>query len=158
MRTKKNYHRSIPPDPVYQSVEVQRLINRCMRDGKKTVAQKQVYQALILAGDQTKTPPLEIFAQAMQNITPKMEVRSRRVGGAAYQVPMPVRPNRAYALAVRWLVTEANKRKNAEYHTFAQKLAAELTDAVKNEGGAIQKKITTHKMAEANKAFAHFRW
>lgn len=159
MRAKKAKIRNITGDSLYQSKEINRLINRVMYDGKKTVAQKQVYLALEIIKTQTNNPnPLEVFNQAVANITPKMEVRSRRVGGAAYQVPMPVRPGRAFSLAIRWLVMEAKKRPNSEYHTFGAKLAAELTDAAKNEGGAVQKKLTTHKMAEANKAFAHFRW
>lgn len=159
MRAKKAKIRKINGDPIYQSPELHRLINRCMYDGKKTVAQKQVYLALDILKNKTKSEqPLEVFNLAIQNVTPKMEVRSRRVGGAAYQVPMPVRPARAFSLAVRWLITEAQKRPNRDYHTFAEKLAAELYDASQNEGGAIQKKLTTHKMAEANKAFAHFRW
>lgn len=159
MRAKHAKIKPVQPDPLYESQGLTKLINRVMYDGKKTVAQKQVYRALDLVKTKTNTPnPLDIFNQAIQNITPKMEVRSRRVGGAAYQVPMPVRPNRAISLAVRWLINEARKRPNTEFHTFSEKLAAELIDASHNEGGAIQKKLTTHKMAEANKAFAHFRW
>ncbi|OGV95963.1 30S ribosomal protein S7 [Microgenomates group bacterium RBG_16_45_19] len=158
MRAKTAKIRPARADPLYQSVELNQLVNRVMFDGKKSVALKQVYQALTIIKESGQTDPLAVFNQAIANIIPKMEVRSRRVGGAAYQVPMPVRPRRAFALAVRWLVIEARKRSSAEYHTFAAKLAAELLDAVKNEGGSVQKKLTTHKMAEANKAFAHFRW
>lgn len=159
MRAKHAKIREAEPDSLFGSKDITRLINRVMMDGKKTVAEKQVYKALDVIREKTKTEqPLEVFNQAIANITPKMEVRSRRVGGAAYQVPMPVRPRRAFSLAVRWLVNEATKRPSSEFHTFAEKLAAELIDASHNEGGAIQKKITTHKMAEANKAFAHFRW
>lgn len=129
-----------------------------MRDGKKSVAQKQVYSALDLVATKTKQDGLMVLETALENITPKIEVRSRRVGGAAYQVPTPVRGKRAFALAIRWLVTESQKRPNAEFHTFAEKLAAEIMDAANNQGSAIQKKLTMHKMAEANKAFAHFRW
>jgi small subunit ribosomal protein S7 len=158
MRSKNAKLRSVEPDPVYHSKPITKLVNRVMRDGKKSIAQRLVYQALDIVKEKTQTNPMEVFEAAMANITPKMEVRSRRVGGAAYQVPMPVRLNRAGALATRWLILEAHKRPNSEYHTFADKLAAEILDAANNQGGAIQKKLTTHKMAEANKAFAHFRW
>lgn len=158
MRTKKNYHRPIEPDPIYQSEAITKLINRVMRDGKKSVAEKQVYKALEIIKAKTKQDGLLMFETAIENITPKIEVRSRRVGGAAYQVPTPVKGKRAFALAIRWLVMESQKRSNVEYHTFAEKLAAEIMDAASNQGGSIQKKLTMHKMAEANKAFAHFRW
>jgi small subunit ribosomal protein S7 len=158
MRTKKNYNRDVAPDTIYQSIPVTKLINRVMRDGKKAVAEKQVYTAIELVTTKTKQNGLMVLETALENITPKIEVRSRRVGGAAYQVPTPVRGKRAFALAIRWLVTESQKRPNAEFHTFAEKLAAEIMDAATNQGSAIQKKLTMHKMAEANKAFAHFRW
>lgn len=158
MRTKKNYNREIPPDSIYQSVAVAKLINRVMIDGKKAVAEKLVYATLKLVNQKTKQDGLLVFETALENITPKIEVRSRRVGGAAYQVPTPVKGKRAFALAIRWLVIEADKRPNSEFHTFSEKLAAEIIDAASNQGGAIQKKLTMHKMAEANKAFAHFRW
>ena len=158
MRTKKNYSKPIVPDVKYSSTSVTKLINRVMKDGKKSVAEKQVYLAMDIIKSKTNQESLEVFDLALENIVPKIEVRSRRVGGAAYQVPTPVKGKRAFALAVRWLVIEAHKRPNSEYHTFAEKLAAELMDAASNQGGAIQKKLTMHKMAEANKAFAHFRW
>ena len=158
MRTKKAKIRPSLPDPVYNSVKVEKLINRVMLSGKKSVARSQVYKAFELVEKETKRKPLEVFEEALDNITPKMEVRSRRVGGAAYQVPMPVKGRRGYALAIRWLVKESNKRPNKTHHTYAEKLAAELVDAVNNEGGSVQKKNTSHKMAESNKAFAHFRW
>ncbi len=129
-----------------------------MRDGKKTVAENLVYSAMDIIKTKTTQNGIEVFETALENITPKIEVRSRRVGGAAYQVPTPVKGKRAFALAIRWLVIEAQKRGNAEYHTFAEKLATEIIDAANNQGGAVQKKLTMHKMAEANKAFAHFRW
>jgi small subunit ribosomal protein S7 len=129
-----------------------------MMSGKKTVAEHQVYAALDIVSAKTKQDGVEQFELALENITPKIEVRSRRVGGAAYQVPTPVKGKRAFALAIRWLVLEAQKRPSSEFHTFAEKLAAEIIDAANNQGGAIQKKLTMHKMAEANKAFAHFRW
>jgi len=137
---------------------VTRLINRIMRSGKKSVAQKEIYQALQLIKERAKDDPLTVFKQALENIKPQMEVRSRRVGGAAYQVPRPVRPERKESLAFRWLVKAANDRSNKEYHSFAEKLAAEIMDAFNNTGNAIKKKTDTHRMAEANKAFAHFRW
>lgn len=145
-------------DPVYNNRQISKLINRVMRNGKKSVAARQVYQALELVKQASQQDPLGVFEQAIRQITPQMEVRSRRVGGAAYQVPMPVKGPRGFSLAIRWLVTEANKRQNKEFHSYAEKLAAELLDAIKGEGGAVQKKLTFHKMAEANKAFAHFRW
>jgi small subunit ribosomal protein S7 len=158
MRTKKNYLREVPEDPKFKSESVAKLINRVMRDGKKSVAEGQVYGALDIVKAKTNQESLEVFETALENITPKIEVRSRRIGGAAYQVPTPVKGKRAFALAIRWLVMEAQKRSNAEFHTFAEKLATEIMDAANNQGGAIQKKLTMHKMAEANKAFASFRW
>jgi small subunit ribosomal protein S7 len=158
MRTKQAKLRDTAPDAKYGSPVVTRLINRSMRDGKKSVAQRHVYQALQSAAEAANKKPLEILETALRNITPQMEVRTRRVGGASYQVPMPVRTHRGTSLAIRWLVLEANKRSNKEYHTYAEKLAAEILDAVQNAGGAIEKKLTSHKMAEANKAFSHFRW
>lgn len=158
MRTKKNYHRQNEPDLKHGSILVAKLINRSMRQGKKTVAAKQVYRALDVVTEQIKKQPNEVMEELIEAVAPKIEVRSRRVGGASYQVPTPVRPRRATSLAIRWLVTEANKRPNAKYHTFAEKLAAEMLDALNQEGGAIAKRNTSHRMAEANKAFAHFRW
>ena len=145
-------------DPIYNSVQIAKLINRVMKDGKKSTARTQVYGALEIIKAKTKNPPLEVFEASIKNITPQMEVRSRRVGGAAYQVPTPVRPSRGFSLATRWLIGEARKRPNKQFHPFAEKLAAEMLDALNNEGGAIQKKLTAHRQAEANRAFAHFRW
>lgn len=150
--------RTIPPDPVYHNRLVTRLINRVMRDGKKSIAQKNVYQAFEKIEKDSKTKPLEIFRQAVENIKPNLEVRPRRIGGAAYQVPIPVRGDRKEALAIRWLIQAAQNRSNKEYRRFDLKLAAEITAAAKGEGGAVQKKKDTHRLAEANKAFAHFRW
>lgn len=158
MRNKQAKIRTAVPDARYNSVVVAQLINRSMFDGKKSVAQKQIYGALEQIADQTKKKPLEVLQAALDNIAPQMEVRTRRVGGASYQVPMPVRPRRSASLAIRWLITEANKRPNKEYHTYKEKLAAEILDATQNSGGAIEKKLTSHRMAEANKAFSHFRW
>lgn len=146
------------PDPLYGNRQLTKLINRVMISGKKMLAQKQVYRALELAAKTTNKEPVQVFEESITQIVPKVEVRSRRVGGASYQVPMPVRGSRGVALAIRWLVTEAAKRSSGQYHTFSEKLAAEMIDALKNEGGAIQKKLTMHKQAEANKAFSHFRW
>jgi len=150
--------REITPDPLYGDKLLGRFINRVMKDGKKTAAQKQVYGALNLIKEKLNQDSLLVFRQAVENVKPQMEVRSRRVGGAAYQVPMPVRGDRRESLAIRWLILAARKRPNKEFHTFAEKLAAELIDAFNNQGGAIKKKEDTHRMAEANKAFAHFRW
>lgn len=158
MRTKKAQVREVAKDAKYGSTLVQSIINRSMRDGKKSVAQKQVYLALSAIEKDTKRKALEVLEEALAKIQPQMEVRSRRVGGASYQVPMPVRGRRAASLSVRWLVTEANKRPNKQYHSFALKLAAEVLDAVAEQGGAIDKRNASHRMAEANKAFSHFRW
>jgi len=129
-----------------------------MRSGKKSPAQRQVYLAFDLIKEKTGKNALEIFDQALENIRPQMEVRSRRIGGAAYQVPSPVRGVRRDSLAIRWLIFSAQNRSSSEYHSFAEKLTAEIIDAFNNAGGAIKKKTDTHRMAEANKAFAHFRW
>ncbi len=158
MRGKRAPKRVIAADEVYQSRIVARLINRVMRQGKKTVAQKHVYNAFNLVEEKTKENPLEIFQKALENIKPKMEVRPRRVGGASYQVPMPVKGDRRESLAIRWLIQAAQARSNKEYHHFYEKLAAELMDAANKQGGAVAKKEEVHKIAEANKAFAHFRW
>ena len=158
MRSKRAHIREVEPDLVFGSTNVTKLIHYVMKDGKKSVAQKQVYDALDLAAKELNKKPLEVFEAVLDSITPQMEVRSRRVGGAAYQVPMPVKPRRGLALALRWLVQEARKRTNKQYHTFAEKLVAEMLDSLQNQGGAIQRKMTSHRMADANKAFAHFRW
>ncbi len=158
MRTKKATIRPVEKDVKHGSTLVQGLINRSMRDGKKSVAQKQVYAALEIVSKQSKRKPVEVLEEALEKIKPKMEVRTRRVGGASYQVPMPVRDLRARSLSIRWLINEANKRPNKQFHTFAEKLAAEILDALTEQGGAIEKRNTSHRMAEANKAFSHFRW
>jgi small subunit ribosomal protein S7 len=157
-RTSKYHPRETEADSKYRSVKVAKLINRSMKDGEKTVAMKQVYTAFDLIQKKLNREPLDVFEEVLRSISPQMEVRSRRVGGAAYQVPMPVRPTRAFSLAVRWLVDEARKRPNATYHTYAEKLAAEMMDALRNEGGSVSKRINMHKLAESNKAFSHFRW
>lgn len=150
--------RKSSPDAKYGSLRVSKFINYSMRDGKKSVAQKQIYEALELLAGQSKKLPLDVLDEAIDTVSPQMEVRSRRVGGAAYQVPTPVRPARAQSLAIRWLIQEARKRSSKEYHSFGEKLVAEIQDAINNQGGAIARKQASHRMAEANKAFAHFRW
>ncbi len=157
-RAKVTKKRPVQADPIHQSKLVAKLINVVMYDGKKTASQKQVYGTLEEIEKQTKQDALGVLRQALDNIKPVMEVRSRRVGGAAYQVPAPVRGERREALAIRWLVNAARLRPNSQFHNFSQKLAAEVLDALKNQGGAIDKKNQMHKIAEANKAFSHFRW
>lgn len=150
--------RDVQEDPVYKHKLVTKLINRSMHDGKRSIAQKQIYAALEAAGKEANAEPLKVFLGAIENIKPNMEVRPRRIGGAAYQVPSPVRGPRREALAIRWLVQAANLRPNSQYKTYAGKLAAELVDAYNNQGGAVTKKQQMERTAEANKAFAHFRW
>ncbi|MDW8321692.1 MAG: 30S ribosomal protein S7 [Armatimonadota bacterium] len=147
--------RAIPPDPVYNDVLVQRFINRLMVCGKKSVAEKIFYKAMEIVGERTRRSPLEVFHQALKNVMPVLEVRPRRVGGATYQVPMEVRPERRTSLGIRWLVTSARRRGG---RTMIEKLAAEIMDAANNQGAAVKKREDTHRMAEANKAFAHYRW
>ncbi len=158
MRAKRAPVRYVLPDAKYNSTRITKFINYVMQDGKKVVAQKIVYNSLDKLATATKKKPLEAFEEAIANITPEMEVRSRRVGGAAYQVPMPVKPARGFSLALRWLVEEANKRPNKQYQSFEEKLVAEMLDAINSTGGAVAHKETVHKAAEANRAFAHFRW
>ena len=158
MRTKSFPPRTIQPDLKYGSVKVSQLINKAMKSGKKTIAQKQVYQAFEIIKEKTKRNPIEVYEDVLHKIQPQIEVRTRRVGGASYQVPMPVRSRRASSLALRWLVLESNKRPNKEYHSFAEKLAAEMLDVLNEQGGTINRRDTSHKMADANKAFAHFRY
>ena len=147
--------REILPDPVYNSVLVTKLINSIMLDGKKGVAQKVVYDAFDIIKEKSGKDPLEAFTEAMNNIMPSLEVKARRVGGATYQVPMDVRPVRRQTLGLRWLTTYARARSE---RTMAQRLANEIMDAANNTGAAVKKREDTHKMAESNKAFAHFRW
>lgn len=158
MRRAQSRPRQLNPDPVYQDVIVTKLINRAMLNGKKSVALKEVYRAMELIKEKTKEDPMKVFHQAMENIRPTMEVRPRRIGGAAYQVPISVRGSRRDSLAIRWLVTMSRTRSNSEYHTYAEKLAAEIMDAAKGEGLSVKKKTDVEKMAEANRAFSHFRW
>lgn len=147
--------RKLSPDPVHKSVLVHKLINKVLMQGKKSKAEKIVYSALDIAAQKTKKAPLEALEQAMHNIMPHVEVKSRRVGGATYQVPVEVRHDRKTALGLRWLVGYARKRNGK---TMAEKLGAELVDAANNTGSAVKKREDTHKMADANKAFAHYRW
>ncbi|MBN1169353.1 30S ribosomal protein S7 [Candidatus Woesebacteria bacterium] len=150
--------RKIEQDPVYKNMLITKLINRSMKDGKKSVAQRQVYKALDMIKEKSGKDPIEVFSKAMGNIRPTMEVRPRRVGGAAYQVPMPVRGDRKDALAIRWLIFSARARSSSEFRTYADKLSAEIMDAANGEGAAVKKRADVEKMAEANKAFAHFKW
>ena len=147
--------RDVLPDPLYNSKLVTRLVNNIMYDGKKGVAQKIVYGAFDIVAEKTGKDPLEVFEQAMENVMPSLEVKARRVGGATYQVPMEVRPERRQTLGLRWLTTYARARGE---RTMQEKLAAEIIDASNNLGGAVKKREDTHKMAEANRAFAHYRW
>ncbi|MBI2019336.1 30S ribosomal protein S7 [Candidatus Daviesbacteria bacterium] len=158
MRSKKAPKKLLAPDPIYNSRLVTRFINKVMFDGKKTTAQQLVYQALEEIREKTKKEPLSVFETALQNVSPKMEVRPRRVGGASYQVPVEVRGDRREALAIRWLIAGAKAKGNKEFHSFAKKLAAELMDAANNAGSAIKKKEDMQKSANANRAFSHFRW
>lgn len=147
--------RDVLPDPVYGSKVITKLINNVMLDGKKGVAQEIVYDALTTVEKNTNKNALEAFTQALDHITPLVEVKARRVGGANYQVPIEVRPERRQTLGLRWLVTIARKRKE---RTMTERLAAEITDAYNNTGGSVKKREEIHKMAEANKAFAHFKY
>ena len=147
--------REILPDPMYNSVLVTKLVNSIMLDGKKGVAQKVGYGAFDIIKAKTEKEPLEVFAQAMENIMPSLEVKARRVGGATYQVPMEVRPARRQTLGLRWLTNYSRARGE---RTMAERLAGEIMDAANNTGAAVKKREDTHKMAESNKAFAHFRW
>jgi|SRR6185369_1434495 len=158
MRHAKIVKRQVNPDSVYNSIVITKLINYIMIDGKKTVAQDQVYAALTVLAQRGKDDAMVLFERAMQNVGPKVEVKARRIGGANYQVPVEVRPERKLSLSLRWLIEAARKRSNKEYHNFAEKLAAELLDATNNQGEAIRKKEVALKQAEANKAFSHFRW
>ncbi len=147
--------REILPDPMYNNVVVTKLINNIMLDGKKGVAQSIVYGAFEIIAEKTGKEALEVFTQAMENIMPVLEVKARRVGGATYQVPIEVRPERRQTLGLRWLTKYSRERNE---RTMKERLAGEILDAVNNMGGAVKKKDDTHKMAEANKAFSHYRW
>ena len=156
MSRKRKAPKKIPiVDPKYKSVIIPKLINSIMLDGKKTIAEKIVYDAIDKIKSKSKDEPLSVFNDAINNVRPTVEVRSRRVGGATYQVPVEVKSKRSQALALRWIMDATRKRKNK---TMAEKLYSEILDASQNKGSAIKKREDTHKMAEANKAFAHFRW
>ena len=153
---KKRAPKKIPiVDPVYKSTIIPKLINSIMYDGKKTVAEKIIYEAIDKIKTKSKDQPLNVFNEAINNIKPTVEVRSRRVGGATYQVPVEVKSKRSQALALRWLIDASRKRKDKN---MSDKIFNEIYDAYQNRGAAIKKKEDTHKMAESNKAFAHFRW
>ena len=147
--------REVLPDPMYNSVLVTKLVNSIMLDGKKGVAQKVVYDAFETIKEKTGKEPMEVFETAMENIMPSLEIKARRVGGATYQVPMEVRPARRQTLGLRWLTAYSRARSE---RTMAERLASEIMDAANNTGSAVKKREDTHKMAESNKAFAHFRW
>ena len=147
--------REVLPDPIYNSVLVTKLVNSIMLDGKKGVAQKVVYGAFDIIKEKTEKDPLDVFTTALENIMPSLEVKARRVGGATYQVPIEVRPERRQTLGLRWLTTYARNRGEK---TMKERLAGEIMDAANNLGSAVKKREDTHKMAESNKAFAHYRW
>ena len=156
-RGKRNIQkRTVEGDKLFNNLLVSKFINNIMKDGKKSVAQKVFYNSFDLLSK--KGDPIQIFETAIQNVGPKQEVKSRRVGGANYQVPMDVRPERKTSLAIRWLIEAARARSNKDFHTFEEKLAAEFLDASQNQGAAIKKRDTVQRMADANRAFSHFRF
>lgn len=155
MRRKKKEIREIQPDPLYQNVMVAKFINHIMKEGKKTIARKIVYGAFDILKEKTKKEPLEVFDVALRNASPLLELKSRRIGGATYQVPREVRGDRKLTLAIRWIITGARNKKGKP---MREKLADEIIDAANNQGWAVKKKEDTHRMAEANRAFAHFSW
>ena len=154
-RRKKVQKREILPDPLYNSVLVTRFVNSIMKDGKKSLAQSILYGALDIIKEKTKENPLKVFQTAVDNVKPILEVKSRRVGGATYQVPVEVSDKRQLSLSIRWLLTYSRQRSEK---TMREKLAGEILDAARNHGAAVKKKEDTHRMAEANRAFAHYRW
>lgn len=155
MRKRRAEKRDVLPDSIYKSKLVTKLINQIMLDGKKGTAQKILYKAFDIIKEKTGKEPMDVFLSAMENVKPALEVKSRRVGGSNYQVPMEVKEDRSQALALRWIV---NYAKNRNGKGMAENLANELIDASNNTGGAVKKREDTHKMAEANKAFAHYKW
>jgi small subunit ribosomal protein S7 len=155
MRKKRAERRRVIPDPKFNDATVARFINNLMQDGKKSTARQILYNALDLVGERTGQEPIEIFRRALGNVSPAVEVRSRRVGGSTYQVPMEVRPDRRTALGIRWLIRYASDRRDK---SMMEKLASELIAASNGEGSAVKKREDVHRMADANKAFAHFRW
>jgi len=154
-RKKREFARKVLPDVRYGDIVVTKMVNAIMHSGKKSIAERAFYRALDILKERTKTEALDAFHRALANVSPVVEVRSRRVGGATYQVPTEVRPERARSLGIRWLIGAANERSE---RTLSDRLAAEMLDATNNRGGAIKKREDAHKMAEANRAFAHFRW
>ena len=154
-RRRRAEKREIYPDPKFGDLVISKFMNNLMIDGKKSVAEKIVYGALDKIEDKLKTDPVKVFHDAIENVMPAIEVRSRRVGGATYQVPVEVRPERRQALAIRWLISASRARNE---NTMEERLAGELLDAVQSRGAAVKKREDTHKMAEANKAFSHYRW
>ena len=154
-RRNRPVRRVVLPDPRFNSKVVTKFVNNLMERGKKSLATGIVYEAMDLIAERTKRPPLEVFEEALKNATPMVEVKPRRVGGATYQVPTEVRPERRDTLAIRWLVQNARSRSEK---SMQERLAAELFDAAQNRGNAVKKREETHKMAEANRAFAHYRW
>ena len=155
MRKRRAVKRDVLADPIYNSKVITKLINQIMLDGKRGKAQTIVYKAFDMIQERTNENPMDVFNKALENITPVLEVKSRRVGGANYQVPVEVKPERAQALAFRWLINYARLRNG---HSMAENLANEIIDASNGIGASVKKKDDTHKMAEANKAFAHYRW
>ena len=155
MRKRRAVKRDVLPDPIYNSKVVTKLVNTIMLDGKKGTAQKILYEAFDIIKTMTNKEPMDVFAEAMENIKPALEVKSRRVGGSNVQVPIEVNPERAQTLALRWLINYARLRNGK---SMAENLANEIMDAAKGVGGAVKKREDTHRMAEANKAFAHYRW
>jgi len=154
-RRREVTRREILADPKYKNILVAKFINKVMQQGKKSVAERILYHAMEIIQERTKEDPLKVFEKSVSNVKPIIEVKSRRVGGATYQVPTEIRPERRTALAIRWLIAYAQERSEK---SMEEKLAAELLDAANNRGGAIKKREDVHKMAEANKAFAHYRW
>jgi small subunit ribosomal protein S7 len=154
-RRQRADHRAVPADPRYGSVEVTKFINNLMVDGKKSIAERIFYEAMQVIEEKTGQPAFKVFEQALSNVRPSVEVKSRRVGGATYQVPVEVHPSRRTALAMRWVISFSRNRSE---RTMGERLAGELLSASRNEGSAVKKKEDTHRMAEANKAFAHYRW
>ena len=155
MRRRRPVRREILPDPKYGSQLVTKFVNCMMLDGKKGVSESAFYNAMNILKEKTEKDPIEVFIQALENVKPTVEVKSRRVGGATYQVPVEIRPERRQALGIRWLIQNSRNRPEK---TMFQRLASELMDAYNNTGTSIKKKEDTHKMAEANKAFAHYKW
>lgn len=155
MRRRRAVKREVAPDPIYNDVLVTRLINRVMKDGKKSKAEKIVYKALEMLSEKTKQPPMEAFKKAISNVKPLLEVRPRRVGGATYQIPFEVPEDRALSLALRWIVAAARAKSG---RPTSERLALELIDAYNGTGVAVKKREDVHRMAEAGKAYAHFRW